>query len=191
MRCYQMKKLLTLLLISPLAFAEINLPDKLEFYLTCKVSDQVILGIKDGESSRYTHFLDTVKDGDSFRIKFSMKYTEDFYNLGISSEGLEIVGTSFKSNELKWLLPASKRYIFINDSLGGVQGNLNSNKLLIKSLFQTASIERYFKNDWQLIASSTLIAEGTRLLTANCMNMPSKFDDMLEIIEGVSGKLDN
>ena len=28
-----------------------------------------------------------VKDGDSFRIKFSMKYTEDFYNLSISSEG--------------------------------------------------------------------------------------------------------
>ena len=171
-----MKKLLTLLLLSPLAFAEINLPDKLEFYLTCKVSDQVVLGIK---------------DGDSFGIKFSMKYTEDFYNLGISSKGLQIVGTSFKSDELKWLLPASERYIFINDSLGGVQGNLNSNKLLINNLFSKTSIERYFKNDWQLITSSTLMAEGTRLLTANCMNMPSKFDDMLEIIEGVSGKLDN
>ncbi|MDC1401511.1 hypothetical protein N8349_03635 [Gammaproteobacteria bacterium] len=186
-----MVRIVFLLLLSPLAFAEINLPDKLEFYLTCKVSDQVVLGIKDGESSRYTHFLDTVKDGDSFGIKFSMKYTEDFYNLGISSKGLQIVGTSFKSDELKWLLPASERYIFINDSLGGVQGNLNSNKLLINNLFSKTSIERYFKNDWQLITSSTLMAEGTRLLTANCMNMPSKFDDMLEIIEGVSGKLDN
>ena len=186
-----MNKLLTLLLLSPLAFAEINLPDKLEFNLTCKVSDQVVLGIKDGESSRYTHFLDTVNDGDSFQIKFSMKYSEDFYNLSISSAGLQIIGTSFKSDELNWLPPASTKYIFTSISLGKVQGNLNSNELYINSLFQKTSIERYFKNDWQLIATSAVDAQGTRLLTANCMNMPSKFDDMLEIIEGVSGKLDN
>jgi len=68
---------------------------------------------------------------------------------------------------------------------------MTPNEIFINNLFSKTSIERYFKNDWQLISTTTLDAESTRLLTANCMNMPSQFNDMLEVIEEVSGKLDN
>ena len=181
-----MKKLLTLLLLSPLAFAEINLPDKLEVNLICKVSDQVLLGIKDGKSSRYSNFIDDVKTGDSLNIKFSMKHTENFYNLSINSQGLHILGTQFKSDEIR-RYPYRYEY-FANESL---KGHMTPNEIFINNLFSKTSIERYFKNDWQLISTTKLDAESTRLLTANCMNMPSQFNDMLEVIEEVSGKLDN
>jgi hypothetical protein len=50
---------------------------------------------------------------------------------------------------------------------------------------------RYFKNDWQLLTTTTVSVDSTRMLTANCMNMPTKFDDMFSIIERISGKLGN
>ena len=52
------------------------------------------------------------------------------------------------------------------------------------------NIKRYFKNDWQLISTTTTSVQDTRMLTANCMNMPSKFDRVLKIIANISGELE-
>jgi len=182
-----MKKLITLLLLSPLAFAEDTITKEIEFNLTCKVVDQVILSINDGKPTRYTYYNDSVKIGDNFPINFKMQTQGDWYQLSIHSDELLIARPIFESLSAKKYPDA---YAFSRDD-GIFIGNISSSRIYIDDIFAKADMTRYFKNDWQLLTTTTVSVDSTRMLTANCMNMPTKFDDMFSIIERISGKLGN
>ena len=67
-----MKKLIALLLLSPLAFAESYeevITQEIKFTLNCKVTDQVIINSKDGVPKRYASYIDRVVIGESFPIE--------------------------------------------------------------------------------------------------------------------------
>ena len=175
-----MNKLLTLLLLSPLAFAE----EAIDFNLTCNVKDQVIFSIEDGKSSRFSGYKDGIKTGESFIINFNFKYTDDTYQLYINSEELALITRYYSDAVTKY----PKMYAYDSDSVGFV-GNISPSSIYINGLFTKAVLERYFKNDWQLIKTSIIEPEGTRMLTANCMNMSNKFDSIINVIEKISGEL--
>ena len=174
-----MKKLLTLLLLSPLAFAE----EVIDFNLTCNIKDQVIFSIKDGKSSRFSGYKDGIKTGESFTINFNFKHTDDTYELYINSKELALITRYYSDKVTKY--PEMYAY----DSFTGFVGNLSPSSIYIDGLFTKAVLERYFKNDWQLIKTSIIEPEGTRMLTANCMNMSNKFDSIMDVIERISGEL--
>ena len=180
-----MKKLLALLLLSPLAFAEDTITKEIEFNLTCKVVDQVILSINDGKPTRYTYYNDSVKIGDNFPINFKMQTQGDWYQLSIHSDELLIARPIFESLSVKKYPDA---YAFSRDD-GIFIGNISSSRIYIDDIFAKADMTRYFKNDWQLLTTTTVSVDSTRMLTANCMNMSIKFDDALKIIAQISGEL--
>ena len=68
-----MKKLITLLLLSPLAFAQTEKSENFEFSLSCKVLDQIIFKVEDGKSTRWSNYADEVKVGDNFLIEFKFR----------------------------------------------------------------------------------------------------------------------
>jgi hypothetical protein len=63
-----MKKLIAILLISPMAFAE-----EIDFNLYCKVIAQQIIETKDGVVEKYSSYSDGVQIGETFPIKFQYK----------------------------------------------------------------------------------------------------------------------
>ena len=72
-----MKILLTLLLLSPLAFAEeYKGPLTIEGEMRCKVKDQIILATADGKSQRYAGVENSFNVGDT--LFFTYRYTEYF-----------------------------------------------------------------------------------------------------------------
>ena len=183
-----MKKLIALLLLSPLAFAE-----DIEFNLNCKITDQIIFQVKDGKTTRYSNYADEVKVGDNFSIDFKFQSYGDGYRLSIYSKELNLIIVSLESS---FLIAKFNEYVFDRSNKGvlgnisGVLGRISSERIYIDDVLSTVEIKRYFKNDWQLLTTSYVSVNSTSMLTANCMNMPSKFDKMLKIIANASGELE-
>lgn len=184
MKKYKSILITLLVLISVETYSQSSI-QKIEFHLECKVSDQIVFEIEDGKSKRYAGYKDGLKLGDKFFIKFSVKHdVETTYNIHIKSDELKILTDFISTNVTTY----PKLYAFKKGSIGFV-GNLSSNSIYLDGLFSKVSMKRYFKNDWELMSTSTVDTDSTWMLTANCMNMPSEFDEMLKIVENVSGKL--
>mgnify|MGYP000958520203 FL=1 len=61
-----MKKLMALLLLSPLAYA-----DKIEFDLSCKILNQAGISINEGKSKIFDYYEgDFPKEGDKIKVTF-------------------------------------------------------------------------------------------------------------------------
>ena len=155
-----------------------------KFSLDCKVKDQVIFQLKDGDSIRYPAYRDGIKIGERFQIEFEMQHGGLYYSLDIDVDELSVSQTFNVENLDK--LPSSYRF---DNYIGKSVGALSSSWIRVEDVMGTISMRRYFKNDWQLIYNSFLSTETTQVLTADCMNMPKKFDRVLSIIESVSGEL--
>lgn len=172
-----MKKLLFLLLLSPLSQADIER----EFVLTCKITDQVLLGTEEGLPKRYTGYQDGTKVGDEIRIVFQFNqqaFVYPIYDLRIMSDKLQLFnilsstysredydGLEYTWNDREYSLSADTIYL---QNYGDVRLRLN----------------RYYKNDWQFIwTSGARIDISSFIITANCMNMPSEWDEVLAIIK--------
>jgi hypothetical protein len=199
-----MKKLIALLLLSPLAFAE-----DIEFNLNCKVTDQVVIESEDGVVQRYTGYEGRVQTGENFPIKFSYKPNKNkaseihpgfelnisafdpvtFLLLGNSRDLLkawecrydcdapwykddEYLKRTFEGSnkDPDWdISPDEINFISVN-TLNSIYGG------------RVVGLKRYYKNDWELIFSSASLESGIHNLTANCMGMPSKFNNLLQAL---------
>ena len=157
--------------------------NEFEFALTCKVQDQIVFGIEDGKTQRFGGYQDGLEKGDSFQIIFNMKEDDNYFNLFIHSIGIH-AHANFLSDYVKKL----RSYGFV-DYLNNDIGNISSNSISIKSVFGDVHLNRYFKNDWQLIYATPPAVQSTHMLTANCMNMPKQFDKVISVIESVAGEL--
>ena len=161
--------LLALLLLSPLAFAQERVEFK--FSIGCKVTDLVILGTQDGIPKRYDRFDDDLKPGVTFSIDFEFKRTGNWNTLRIDTSKF-MAGATFDSINKQEI---NKMYQFTSD--GGLYlGYLGLNYLAFESL-GSIEMNRYFKNDWQLMSRSGS-SEASRLLTANCQSMPNEYEDV-------------
>ena len=74
-------------------------------------------------------------------------------------------------------------YLFYKDGDSSKKhfGSLSENSIEVKGVFGEILLERYFKNDWQFMYKRRGGLEAS-ILTANCMNMPSEFDEIFEQI---------
>ena len=161
--------LLTLLLLSPLAFAQETV--ELKFSIGCKVTDLVILGTQDGIPKRYQGFEDGLKPGVAFSIDFEFTRIGFWNRLRIDSSKF-MAGVTFDSVNKKEI---NEMYQFTSD--GGLYlGYLGLNFLTFESL-GSIEMNRYFKNDWQLMSRDGS-SKASRLLTANCQSMQNEYDDI-------------
>jgi len=163
-------------------FSQTNI-NEFEFALTCKVQDQIVFGIEDGKTQRFGGYQNGLEIGDSFQITFKMKEDDNFFNLNIDSTGIRAYA-NFQSKYVNKITS----YGFV-DYLNNQVGSISPNSISIRYLFGNVHLNRYFKNDWQLMYATPPTVQSTHMLTANCMNMPKQFDKVISIIESVAGEL--
>ena len=174
-----MKKLLALLLLSPLAYAE-DETKEISFTLSCKVTGQVLIQTKDGVSTTYSSYKDDLEVGDTFPIKFNYTiYDDDKYRFEINVLDLYVTGIASSDGHAVGYGTG-----FLWDIGLGWMVRIYEDSLDVDSLVGNMILRRYYKNDYELMHSQ-LLGSGspTRTLTANCMNMPSEYEKVLLLIK--------
>ena len=172
-----MKKLFILLLLTPLSYAEENITS---FSLSCTVTDQVLLQSVDGIPKRFSAYEDGLKTGEDFVINFEyLEYTAiESFTFKIKSEPLYldtymIQGTGDGvPNGIKYKPQYFEQLIF-------------EDRLELENYYtHEISLRRYYKDDWHLAYSSGAeVGVTAQLLTANCLNMSDKWDDVITKIK--------
>ena len=150
-----------------------------KFSIGCEVTDQVVLGTKDGVPKRYTSIMYELETGDMFSIEFD--YNEYAWGpvLGIDALRLGII-ESFDSITAKKYLGQEGAYEFRSEKKRDI-GWMSPDDLEVHNFYGLSlSMHRYYKNDWELMASNGSDLRGARLLTANCKSMPTQFDDVYQ-----------
>lgn len=171
-----MNKVLVLLLISPLVFAE---EKTTQFNLNCKVTGQVLIESVEGVAKKYTHFTDSLLVGDIFSIKFEFKEWTNSkdYRLTIKASELDI--NAYINSRY-----AEKIY---GEGLVADFGGTNyiqEDSFNASNPYTELSARRYYKNDWHIMnGDRAQVGETMRTLTANCMNMPMEWDEIISIIK--------
>jgi len=183
-----MKRLFLLLFLSPLSFAQ-EYKD-LKFSLSCKVTGQVLIKTEDGVSTKFSSYIDGIKDGDTFNIEFELTYftlINTFYDLLISIDSKDLFFSQILGSR-------RTEYSSQKNTIHYRGGNIltDSGSLRLNSMFANLALNRYYKNDFELMHSENLvIGEASRTLTANCMNMPSEYDEVISGIMAIeAGKKD-
>tara|TARA_R110002153_G_scaffold113965_1_gene256518 strand:+ start:38 stop:601 length:564 start_codon:yes stop_codon:yes gene_type:complete len=174
-----MKKLLALLLLSPLAFAQQPNSNMNNFTLSCKVTGQVLIKTEDGVSTTAGHYKDGLEVGDTFSIYFSYSSSGgDDYSFLINSSDLNILISALSRNAKGSLVGLEYLY----GSFDTI--NLSEGRLNIKNAFGEMDLKRYYKNDYELMhTEGAAVGFARRTLTANCMNMPTTYDMVMNLIK--------
>ena len=170
------QKLLALLLLSPLAFAETT---ETKFSLSCKITDQVLLQSIDGIPKRFSVFTDGFENGDTANLDF--EFTE---YPAIGSYGLVIKNEDMKMSILL-------NYYYSEAITNGLQYEwFGKTQMLQEGWFNLAwrareiTARRYYKNDWHIMFHfNGGVAGASQLMTANCMQMPKEWDEVIEKIK--------
>ena len=148
-----------------------------KFSIGCEVTDQVVLGTKDGVPKRYIAYENDLKIGDLFRVEFDYKEYAwgpvlqiNVPRLGMIQSFDSITGREFGDGT----------YDFRSESKRDV-GSIGPDDLKLFSVFELSiTMQRYYKNDWELMTSDGSGIAVARLLTANCKSMPTQFDDVYQ-----------
>ena len=103
-KIYKMKKQILIIFIAiycQSGFTQNGDANSLEFDLNYKVTDQVVLTIKDGTAKRYSKYDDGPAIGEIFRLKFNFEYSQNSYKLNITTPNAAVGGFRIVLNELK------------------------------------------------------------------------------------------
>ena len=65
--------------------------------------------------------------------------------------------------------------------------HINESVITSKAPFVDFTMSRYYKNDWEFMSSEGSTLGTSRTLVANCMNMPSEFDEMIKSLKIMLG----
>tara|TARA_B100000767_G_C19686941_1_gene502206 strand:+ start:50 stop:628 length:579 start_codon:yes stop_codon:yes gene_type:complete len=171
-----MNKVLVLLLISPLVFAEMKTT---QFNLNCKVTGQVLIESVEGVAKKYTHFTDSLLVGDIFSIKFEfVEYTNSkAYRLTIKASELDI-NAYIASNYVEKIYGEGLKTDFTGTTY------IKEDSFIASNPFSELSARRYYKNDWHIMSDNKAqVGETMKTLTANCMNMPMEWDKSISTIK--------
>ena len=170
--------------------AQLNSLQQIKFSLSCKVTDQIIFEVNEGVTKRYSQYTDGFNNGSNFNIDFSFIYSENVYVLEVRTPEDYHAGTRLIFNKFNSQAAVNNgnSFSFVENTYSG---NISRNYMILNEIFGKIKLERYYKNDWQLIATSGVMTGGTHMMTANCLNMPLQFDKILENMEKISGELED
>ena len=177
-----MKKLIALLILSPLAFSQELKFKSFDFALSCKVTDQVLIETEDGKAKRYSSYEDDLKTGDIFKINFELNAVDDYYRVRIKADAI-LVSTIIISDATKATMLGNG--VTFTDFTE--EASLTENYISVEGPMGHFNIKRYYKNDWDLMTSEGATTTISRTLVANCMGMPKEFDEMLELMAEIEG----
>ena len=148
--------------------------------ITCKLLDLNVVGIQEGRSQRYRDMTDWAED---FSVGQNFNITIDYSR------------PSARIYYLNVRIPSINKYW--GWSFNGVLNKRLGDVIFTEDLiffrekhyaFYEFNMERYYKNDWQLILTG-VERTTTFVVTANCKNMPSSYELLLKYISNI--KLNN
>ena len=191
-----MKKLIALLLLSPLAFAE-----DIEFNLNCKITGQTIMETENGIAAKYSGVNGQLRIGETFPVSF--KYTDspswDDHRYEITISSRESMLDMFLYANTEW---EKYSYDCENRPEMCLKGLIESDPVLMRKFGMSdttwrmsedqilyegnndpeVEFRRYYKNDWELMISDQM-GMSSYALSANCMGMPNKYDRLLKALK--------
>ena len=187
-----MKKILAVFLLSPLAYLNANLlddslKDEIIANMNCKVTGQTLIESIDGEAKTYSQYQDGLRTGDSFIIKFHyMEFSPpiygDRYLLGVSGLNNYLFQLTNFLDSNSVAPPTFTKGIQYGD--GTKRSNISDDFIALFGTSADLSARRYYKNDWHLmIRNLANIGSTSHTLTANCMNMPKAWEDIVKKIK--------
>ena len=169
-----------------LCLSNVAISEEIVFSINCKILDQVVLEVVDGESKRYTGFGD-VKIGDktSITFKFEERATAGSYRITYENDqsGQASVKQSIQNSSYNHIME-NGRIIFKHMIRGSGEKTIALGQSYIRLAGNSgASItgRRYFKNDWGFIAQGGIFTDNY-MQALNCMNVPEAYDQMLQKI---------
>jgi len=159
--------------------------------MSCKVTDQIIMEVKEGKPKRYSHYNNKPKIGDKLsliyqtvgeKIKFQLKHpSEEYFNTQINADKGEIKSriASFYSGGdiLKYFL---QRLTIRKDSLSFQTYNIAGGYSL--------ELKRYYKSDWEGIFTA-IYGGKPQVITLDCRNITDKINEIIERYKTYPGKL--
>ena len=190
-----MKKLITLLLLSPLAFAE-----DIEFNLNCKITGQSIMSTENGISTEYNGVDGLIGIGDTFPVNFkytdSPSYGGSVYEITISSGESMLSMTMYAAKDWERYsydcekkpkmcrgMRKSDPVLMRKYGMSDTQWHMSEDEIYYEgSNDPEVKFKRYYKNDWELMISDQM-GMSSYALSANCMGMPYQYDRLLKALK--------
>jgi hypothetical protein len=123
-----------------------------EFLLSCKVMDNIVMEAVEGRPQRYTHYTDQFEVGDALDVSVRLnKFDTDVFKLYL---GLEdslrdeiIVNSLFPLEDIRYLevadLLMQDRLIRLGFGIGGDES------ISFEGIKEKLNLTRYYKDDWQ------------------------------------------
>ena len=191
-----MKKLIALLLLSPLAFAE-----DIEFNLNCKITGQIIMTTENGIAAKYDAVDGQLTIGDTFPVNF--KYTDspswDDHRYEITISSTESMLDMFLYANTEWEKASwdcertpklCKRALIESDpvlmrkyEMSDKTWHMSEDEIYYEGINDPEiNFKRYYKNDWELMISRQM-TRTSYAQSANCMGMPYKYDRLLRALK--------
>ena len=190
------KTILIIMFYVPLASAN----EVLTFDLSCKILEQSIVTLNEGKSEKYDQYKDDLKKGDTFFVNFLFEKTgKDIpLRLSIKSEWLQLSEVySLKKNDdpdfffikLLPVLSFMRTEQIVGDSW---IGSIDYDRIYFsQETLHRIEIDRYYLNDWELIyfdvfdGGGLIGKSGYQIVPANCMKMPTEYNEMITLIENI------
>ena len=185
MRIYQFFIILILFFFNNFIFSS-----SISFSVDCKVQDSIVISMEDGKSTRYSSWENDIDVGDYLNLRF--KFTLDEYDESYKIEIKSNIGSEgkfqyiiYSSDNFKSVFPDNRDLIFYKNSLIGTHTMLGDNGLIFDKPGYGLSMFRYYKNDWNLIFTSTNVDESAEIKTANCLGVDENYSLMTKAIRSI------
>ena len=149
------------------------------FSFSCQLKDFVILAMEDGKTQRYTGFTDSYTVGDTFRIEMKLgdKLGKPTLEGSVTSGGKERMMLFPVTLEQKLVKKGDT--IRIDELIS--EYAVGEDYFEIEALFNTLTLRRYYKGDWQGIFKGEDIGENSfssYVGTFNCLGASSAIDTL-------------
>lgn len=154
-------------------------PIEIDFSINCKILDQVILEVKDGKSVRYNGYKDGPKIGD--HVAFEVKFYSAGKNYSLQVQSIEDVLLFAGMSDSQF---HKKLHSGVMWKTNGDIQNL-SNDYLYLGTHSRLRGSRYYKNDWNMIFTSSTDRTDSFIRTMNCLNVPEDYNVILKKVSDI------
>ena len=156
--------------------------------MKCKITDQIVLQVKDGKPERFTGITNQPKIGDTLNFTYS-SYNERIKTV-LKNPQKEYLNTQIpavKGNGVK-----SKIIRFEKDTIGHKSLYMTEDVIgLDYSIFglnNHLNMKRYYKTDWEGIFTD-IYETQTIIITLDCRHQTDKIGEMINLYKKYPGKL--
>lgn len=167
--------------------------DSYKGYMTCVVIDVVVVGFKDGKTTRYSGIEDSFAVGDKMTLE--VQYNTSAFIPEFKIKQIEKVVDFYGIDEIITANDEYKKYSSSMVLEGGMLSNISLNSIgkmtIDNSVFGYLEFNRYYKDDYEVSYDLVRLGELDQLIYFNCPNSGALTTAMDKMFDYVSKMPDN